>query len=165
MIHINKLERRIINNEEFRLHPSGLWVCWTGEVYNPKTDQISFGRDYVGYRVVNFNNTTYKVHRLVAECWISNPENKPEVDHKNQWKSDNNFNNLKWATRAENLQNRHFSNKPRPVVCYTKDGVKVKEYKSASAAEKEGFNSFHISSCCKGERKFHKGLIWRYKHI
>lgn len=46
---------------------------------------------------------TIKVHRIVAQTWIENPENKEEVNHKNAIKTDNNVENLEWATRAENL--------------------------------------------------------------
>lgn len=46
---------------------------------------------------------TIKVHRIVAQTWIDNPENKEEVNHKNAIKTDNNVENLEWATRAENL--------------------------------------------------------------
>jgi len=47
-----------------------------------------------------------KIHRLVAIHYIPNPENKPCVDHKNRDRQDNRIENLRWATRCENNQNK-----------------------------------------------------------
>jgi hypothetical protein len=47
----------------------------------------------------------FKVHRLVAEHYIPNPENKLEVDHINRIRSDNRVENLRWTTKSENQQN------------------------------------------------------------
>ena len=64
------------------------------------------------YRVALYkNNKSFRpgIHRLVALHYIDNPENKPEVDHIDRNKSNNNINNLRWVTSLENCDNR---NKP-----------------------------------------------------
>ena len=50
-----------------------------------------------------------RVHRIVAETFIPNPENKLEVDHINRIRNDNRVENLRWVTRLENAQNREYS--------------------------------------------------------
>ena len=66
-------------------------------------------KDRKGYLVVVVSNGIdrkhCKVHRLVAEAFIPNEENKPQVDHINRDKTDNSISNLRWATNAENQNN------------------------------------------------------------
>lgn len=51
--------------------------------------------------------TSQKIHRLVAETFIPNPDNKPEVNHLDHEKTNNNVSNLNWATRSENLKDSY----------------------------------------------------------
>lgn len=115
----------------------------------------------------------FKVHRLVAESFISNPNNYPQVNHKDENKENNCVDNLEWCdcsyninygTRsekcAEKLLNREDIS--MPVYQFTLDGELIAVWKSESEAGRNGYNPKHISACCKGKEKKHKGFIWRY---
>lgn len=68
---------------------------------------------HTGYRRVCIKGKLYLVHRLVAETFIPNPDNKPQVDHiKREEKSNNDVSNLRWVTNIENQYNRRNT---RPV--------------------------------------------------
>lgn len=93
---------------------SGLLVRTTGEVFIPphlagrrgmSPGYWTFGCKSGRYATIKHNKKLYKVHRLVAETFIPNPDNKPTVDHKNRNRFDNRVENLQWATQKEQLEN------------------------------------------------------------
>lgn len=97
------------------------------------------GRGYMQVMLSKEGRREYPlVHRLVAETFIPNPENKPHINHINGNKSDNRVENLEWCTMSENLCHRHrVLNQPgcrsRPVVC-TNTGEVFSSAKAAALA-------------------------------
>lgn len=74
-----------------------------GRIRNKKTLHIMKTEfEEKGYCRLRVKRKHYAVHRLVALAFIPNPENKPQVDHINMKKSDNNILNLRWCSNLEN---------------------------------------------------------------
>jgi hypothetical protein len=85
-----------------------------GNVKNNKTGMtLKPGLNWNGYYRIDLYKSgkrkTFLVHRLVGNAFIPNPENKPQIDHIDNDRTNNNVNNLRWCTNQENNQNKGFS--------------------------------------------------------
>lgn len=152
-------------------------------VYRVKERILAFRLGNNGYFAcaLSFNGIAKKnnVHRLVAEAFIPNPENKPEVNHIDGNKQNNNVSNLEWATRSENGLHawknglNHSANLgmigiksrlSKRISQYTLDMCFIKTYDAVSDVEREkGISHGNISMCANGIRNHAGGFIWRYE--
>lgn len=102
----------------------------------------------------------FKIHRLIAQAFIPNPENKPTVDHINRNRRDNSIGNLRWATYSEQRSNQTSGEK---VVVATKDNDNFTFSSVSECARFIGSNSGNVTACCKGKRKSVCGYSIKYK--
>ena len=97
--------------EEFKIIPNfeNYSVSNFGNVRNNKTGRVlkpyDSGRGYLFVDLNNGKRKTIQVHRLVALSFLENPENYKEVDHIDQVKTNNRFDNLRWCSRNQNNRN------------------------------------------------------------
>lgn len=130
--------------------------------------------DSHGYQAVSLSKfgkvKKYKVHRLVAEAFIPNPDNKPTINHINEIRDDNQVTNLEWATYQEN--NNHGGHNQRvsmtlskAVVQLDQSGKVLANFDSIhEASSVTGVHAANIKSCLHHtNRVLAGGYRWRYK--
>lgn len=113
---------------------------------------------------------TCLVHRLVAEAFIPNPDNLPEVNHKDTCKSNNNIENLEWCDRLYNVnyadaREKHTQAVSHPIEQLTLQGEHIAYFSSTKALHRLTNGAMHgrnIARVLKGESQTAYGYRWRY---
>ena len=152
---------RVINKSKWNI----IWQCIRWKWYN-------YVRLFKKGKIFRFST-----HRLIAGLFINNPENKPQVNHKDWIKTDNRVENLEWCTASENMKHRadvlwyrwpllwklnHHSSKK--LNQYSLDWTFIKTWLSWMEAERQlWFCRQNLLQCCKWVSKQSNWYIWKYK--
>ena len=131
-------------------------------------------KDKDGYLRVNLykegKKKTYGIHRLVAQAFIPNPDNLPQVNHKDEDKSNNRLDNLEWCSAEYNVNygsrtkrmaesKTNYPKFSKQVLCVETGVI----YPSTKQVERElGFANSNISAVCLGKQKTCGRFHWRY---
>lgn len=115
----------------------GYYVDKYGLVYDANGVRLNQHINAGGYLRVIINNKQLYVHRLVAEAFIPNPENKPNINHIDGDKSNNRVDNLEWCTQQENVSHSIdvLNNSPK------RNCVKIRVYEYANGNYMGDFES------------------------
>lgn len=156
-------------------------VSDSGEVKRKSANTNKAFRESKGYMAVDMyqdgERKTKRVHRLVAEAFVPNPNNKPEVNHKDGNRYNNSASNLEWVTKKENCEHAWASGLVKPSYGMTgkrnpNAGRKSKPIrivetgeiysKLEECAEAINGDNRHINDCLRGRQRTHRGYHFEY---
>ena len=142
----------------------GLYVTESGEVYSNTRGPIRKLAQYPdggGYIQCSYKGMSKKVHRLVAETFIDNPDNLPQIDHLDRDLNNNAMSNLEWVTCQENNERAHAKHY---TLEFIETGEIIEIFNLKKFARENNLNHAHLihtknPTGKRGGRWKHKG--WR----
>lgn len=173
--------KSIRNFPEYRIHKSGLIEsCYkykTSKLCDEWRPVVPIFDKSCGYFIVtlcsNGKRKNKRVHRLLAEAFLPNPENKELINHIDGNKKNNKLSNLEWATPKENTQHairmglhvpREQATNRAVVQLDRVTGEVIREHSSLHEAGRANNSNWqNIYKVCNGHRKHAGGFAWRYK--
>lgn len=134
-------------------------------------NSIRFGKEKIlsskieknGYERVNLSKDgerkTYSIHRLVAQAFIPNPNNLPQINHKDENKLNNCVENLEWCTAKYNVR----ESKKKAINQYDFENNFIKKWECSKEVEENiGISVTSLNNCLKQRSQTAGGYIWRY---
>jgi hypothetical protein len=146
------------------------FITSCGKVFKGN-NELKKNYSHAGYRTVSLKHLDgsrklYYVHRVVAQVFITNPDNKPVVNHKNLIKADNRVKNLEWVTYKENNQHAHDNGAFRVGGSHHKSLYEVDQIRSVCLMIQEGRRNKEISELTGVHRatisEIRKGKQWQH---
>ena len=138
-----------------------------GEVWSYKSKKfLKLTDNGNGYLIValwkNGERKWYLVHRLVADAYIPNPDNLPQINHRDENKANNSLQNLEWCDcKYNNNYGTKIDRQKKTILQFDLDGNFIREWECAADVGKEV--QANICHCLKGKRKSAYGFVWKYK--
>ena len=163
---IRSLDRRVKNRHGFAVKKGKLIA--TAKVSGNDYRKVSLWKNNKGENAL--------VHRIVAQAFVPNPDDLPEVNHKDENKENNNADNLEWCDRIYNAnygtsiqriveKRKGVPVGEQPIIQFTKDGLFVARHESAmKAAESVGGSNSAIGKCANGRSKTSYGYVWAWEN-
>lgn len=149
-----------VRSLDFKSWNGSVWFQKKGKILTPR-------RTKSGYCRVQLRGRDAYIHRLVAQAFIPNPDNLPQVNHKDENKENNCVNNLEWCTQAYNnsygtkierqsAKTRGRMRNNKPCINLTTGEVYVSAWAAKLATGHE------VYKCCQGRAKTSGGCEWRW---
>lgn len=165
---------RVRGKDKVVVKSNGVVCSRQGKILTPQWHKTKVWRVRLCVNGVKYSRS---VHRMVAQTFLPNTENKPEVNHKDGSRANNLLTNLEWATKIENMEHaveaglianpfggraRHFR---RAVEVYSVDGSLVAVLRGNREILDFGLCFKSVSACLLGKQRTHRGYTFKIQEI